>query len=119
MAEPFVIEYKERTQTYLDGSSYTYKTIFLDSVWYYEVESTVANLARVTATLEQLSEENEEHRGDLEDIAATMAEDLEVEFVYQIDGRERKYTPQAFWEPSGGCEWEESAQYGYDYGWDI
>lgn len=56
----------------------------------------------------------------LEEEAADLAESLDIEFVYvRADGTERKYTPQALWEPSGGCEWEESAQYGYDYGWDI
>lgn len=56
----------------------------------------------------------------LEEDAVELAESLEIEFVYvRADGTERKYTPQAFWEPSGGCEWEESAQYGVDYGWQV
>lgn len=54
----------------------------------------------------------------LEEYLAEAAEDLEIVVSYQKEGRERRYTPQAHWEPSG-CEWEESAQYGYDYGWDI
>ena len=65
-------------------------------------------------------EEDEVELETLEDEAADLAESLEIEFVYvRADGTERKYTPQAFWEPSGGCSWEESAQYGYDYGWQI
>ena len=64
--------------------------------------------------------EDEDEIESLEEEAAELAESLEIEFVYvRADGTERKYTPQAFWEPSGGCEWEESAQYGYDYGWQI
>lgn len=56
----------------------------------------------------------------LEEDASELAESLEIEFVYvRADGTERKYTPQAFWEPSGGCEWQESAEYGYHYGWNI
>lgn len=65
-------------------------------------------------------EEDEVEIEALEEEAADLAERLEIEFVYvRADGTERKYTPQAFWEPSGGCEWEESAQYGYDYGWNL
>ena len=64
--------------------------------------------------------EDEGEIESLEEEAAELAESLEIEFVYvRADGIERKYTPQAFWEPSGGCEWEESAKYGIDYGWQI
>lgn len=57
----------------------------------------------------------------LEDMATTYAEENEVYFTYRRadQGQPRQYTPESFWEASGGCEWEESAQYGYDYGWDI
>ena len=54
-----------------------------------------------------------------EEYAADVAEGLEIAFVYERDGARREYTPQSFWEASGGCSWEESAQYGYDYGWNI
>ena len=65
--------------------------------------------------------EDEDELEELEDLASDIAESLEIEFVYvrKTDGQERRYTPQSFWEPSGGCSWEESAQYGSDYGWDV
>lgn len=55
----------------------------------------------------------------LEEQAADIAEELEIAFIYDRDGSTREYTPQALWEASGSCEWEESAQYGSDYGWDV
>ncbi|WP_278939159.1 hypothetical protein [Pseudomonas helleri] len=54
------------------------------------------------------------------DLAADIANDAEILFVYEdVDGNRQEYTPASMWEPSGGCEWETSAQYGYDYGWNI
>lgn len=55
----------------------------------------------------------------LEDWAQELAEECEIPFTYMAEGKERTYTPASMWEASGGCEWEESAQYGYDYGWNI
>lgn len=55
----------------------------------------------------------------LEEIARDYAEQNEVYFTYQREGEARQYTPESIWQASGGCEWEESAQYGYDYGWNI
>lgn len=65
--------------------------------------------------------EDEDELEELEESAADLAESLEIEFVYirKTDGQERRYTPEAFWEPSGGCEWVESAQYGHHYGWQV
>lgn len=64
--------------------------------------------------------EDEDEFEDLEGEASELAEALEIEFAYvRADGDQRKYTPEAFWEPSGGCSWVESAQAGYDYGWNI
>ena len=65
--------------------------------------------------------EDEDELEELEEKAADLAESLDIEFVYvrKEDGKERRYTPQSMWEPSGGCEWEESAQYGVDYGWQV
>ena len=54
-----------------------------------------------------------------EEEAADEAESLEIAFIYQGARGTREYTPAAFWSASGGCEWEESAQYGSDYGWNI
>ena len=61
--------------------------------------------------LEQLVEIVEEH-------ASEIAEDLEIHFIYDRDGSVREYTPRSLWQPSGGCEWEESASE-YDFGWDL
>lgn len=61
---------------------------------------------------------------DLEDFvrdwAESLAESAELPFTYtDIHGSRSTYTPQSLWESSGSCEWETSAQYGYDYGWNI
>jgi dsRNA-specific ribonuclease len=61
--------------------------------------------------LEQLVEIVEEQASDI-------AEELEIHFIYDRDGSVREYTPRSLWQPSGGCEWEESASE-YDYGWDL
>jgi vacuolar-type H+-ATPase subunit E/Vma4 len=82
------------------------------------VQGKVEKLRELVAKLE--SEEDEGELECLEEEAVDLAEALEIEFIYtRKDGKERRYSPQAFWEPSGGCEWVESAQYGYDYGWNI
>lgn len=54
----------------------------------------------------------------VEEHASETAEELEIHFIYDRNGRKREYTPKSLWEPSGGCEWEESATE-YDYGWDL
>lgn len=54
----------------------------------------------------------------VEEAASEIAEELEIHFIYDRDGSKREYTPRSLWQPSGGCEWEESASE-YDYGWDL
>lgn len=54
----------------------------------------------------------------IEEQASELAEELEIHFIYDRDGSKREYTPRSLWEPSGGCEWEESASE-YDFGWDL
>lgn len=54
----------------------------------------------------------------IEETASELAEGLEIHFIYERNGRQREYTPRSLWEPSGGCEWDESASE-YDYGWDL
>lgn len=55
----------------------------------------------------------------LKDHARDLSEDAEVPFTYtSAYGETSTYTPASLWE-SSGCEWEESAQEGYDYGWNI
>jgi hypothetical protein len=52
--------------------------------------------------------------------ASDTAEGAELPFTFTDRfGDSQTYTPAAMWEASGGCEWEESAQYGSDYGWNI
>uniref|UniRef100_A0AAU6VZM0 Uncharacterized protein n=2 Tax=unclassified bacterial viruses TaxID=12333 RepID=A0AAU6VZM0_9VIRU len=56
----------------------------------------------------------------LKDYARDLAEDAELPFTFEdADGDTQTYTPASLWESSGGCEWETSAQEGYDYGWNI
>lgn len=82
------------------------------------LQASVAEFNELMAKLR--SEEDEVELECLEDEAQELAEELEIEFVYtRADGTVRTYTPEAFWEPSGGCEWVESAQWGYDYGWNV
>lgn len=70
--------------------------------------------------VELSTEDDEDKLEDLEVEAAEIAEELEIEFVYtRADGEHRSYYPEAWWEPSGGCSWVESAQYGSDYGWNV
>lgn len=57
----------------------------------------------------------------LQEWASEIAEETELPFTYtNRDGEAQTYTPASLWEASGSCsEWEQSAQYGYDYGWNI
>lgn len=83
-----------------------------------KVERYVTQLREVYLKLSESQDEGELE--SLEEDAAELAEELEVEFVYtRADGDKRVYSPQAFWEPSGGCEWVESAEYGIHYGWNL
>lgn len=57
----------------------------------------------------------------LKDWARDLAEDAELPFTFEdSNGRTQTYQPQSLWEASGSCsEWEQSAQEGYDYGWNV
>lgn len=56
----------------------------------------------------------------LKDWARDISEDAELPFTYEDrDGDTQTYQPQSLWESSGSCEWETSAQEGYDYGWNV
>lgn len=76
-----------------------------------EALSTMTDLEFAGDSLESLVE-------TLEETASELAEELEIHFIYERDGTSREYTPRSLWQPSGGCEWEESASE-YDYGWDL
>lgn len=90
------------------------------------MEDGIAGLAQLAVALKELPEDGAlgmsyEHLLEfLMEWASETAEELEVPFTFtDRDGDTQTYTPQAMWEASGGCSWEESAQYGYDYGWNI
>lgn len=57
----------------------------------------------------------------LKEWASEVAEGAELPFTFtDRDGQAQTYSPASLWEASGSCsEWEQSAQYGYDYGWNI
>lgn len=128
------IEVRKEAYTYTSGLSTFFNRVYIDGINVLDYPDGIEFIALLVKALEQANEteefplingdEGETVSGEwvveyLEDIAADEAESAEIYFVYQRDGRERKYSPQSFWEASGGCSWEESAQYGYDYGWDI
>lgn len=76
--------------------------------------------AKALEYADQLAEDDIRDR--LEDWVSYLAEEAEVEFSYvrAVDGRKRTYSPAAHWEASDSCsEWEQSAEYGINYGWDI
>lgn len=67
-----------------------------------------------------LTMEEDELLEFLKDYARDLAEDAEVPFTFtDAYGSTSTYTPASLWESSGGCEWEQSAQYGHDYGWNL
>lgn len=107
--------------TYYNDTPYTYDTHTLEG----DVVG-ISGLANLAAILKNLPDEGALGMDvyDLEDFlkdwARDIAEDAEVPFTFEDrDGSTQTYTPASLWESSGGCEWETSAQEGYDYGWNI
>jgi hypothetical protein len=101
----------EQKSTWSDS---TYTTI--------EFDDDVTGIAELAALAEWLKtvDDSHEHYELVMDWAADTAEMLEVPFTFtDVEGKTNTYTPASLWEASGGCEWEESAQYGYDYGWNV
>ena len=101
---------------------YSYKTIGVT-----EGATDLESLNNVRIVLEALAqlteltfagEDLESLIDTIEEQASELAEELEIHFIYDRDGSKREYTPRSLWEPSGGCEWEESASE-YDFGWDL
>ena len=82
----------------------------------------LATLAQVIKNLPAdgaLGMDEEELLEFLKDHARELSEDAEVPFTFtDAYGSTSTYTPASLWE-SSGCEWETSAQEGYDYGWDL
>lgn len=87
--------------------------------WDVDYEYTLADLNEIKALLEGNTIDDDSLIEALREAAVEIAEDLEIVFIYDDSGVKQEYTPRAHWEPSGSCSWEESAQYGYDYGWNI
>ncbi|WKV20516.1 hypothetical protein 16Q_123 [Pseudomonas phage 16Q] len=85
------------------------------------------DLAKLADILNNLPEEGalDLDAGQLEQYiknwASETAEGAEVPFTFTDgSGRTQTYSPASLWEASGSCsEWEQSAQEGYDYGWDL
>lgn len=115
------IDYEYTPYGQTEPQSYHYTQFEVDGEGLEELN----NIRIVLETLAKLEEFSfaehglEEMIDVLEEQASDVAEELEIAFIYDRDGTSREYTPQAFWEASGSCEWEESAQYGSDYGWDV
>lgn len=100
--------------TYYNDTPYTYDTYQLDGL----SDNAVVALSELAAILKVVEDEDIEDY--LKDYARDLAEDAELPFTFEgRDGDTQTYTPASLWESSGGCEWETSAQEGYDYGWNI
>jgi len=103
----------EKTYTiYVGDRDFSFKT---------ENMTAIEKLAQFTKIMEYADAIGDDEFVDrLEDWVSDIAEDAEVMFTYNRKGKARVYTPASMWEASGSCtEWEESAQYGLDYGWGI
>jgi hypothetical protein len=74
------------------------------------------------AALDQVHEYENSEEWHLEE-ATEIAEQYGLKFVYKgpYDERERTYTSleASGWNPSTSCEWEQSAQFNVDYGWNV
>lgn len=110
--------------------SYGYEGEELSNYESYDVDglegTEIEQLAQLAAALKALPEDgvfDMDYDALLEfmmEWASETAESAELPFTFtDRDGDTQTYTPASIWEASGGCEWEESAQYGYDYGWNV
>lgn len=114
----------QQTRSYgYEGSTLsTYKTHDLDGL----TGTDLNQLATLALLLQNLPEEgvldmdHDALQELLKDWAADTAEGAELPFTFtDNEGSTSTYTPASLWESSGSCEWETSAQEGYDYGWNI
>lgn len=108
--------------TYHNGSPYSYNSHDIEGLSDNELD----NLAKLAEVLQNLPEggaldyDLDSLEEFIKDWAADIAESSELPFTYTTgEGSTNTYTPRSLWESSGSCEWETSAQYGYDYGWNI
>lgn len=138
MTKQYVSFTTENARVELDGGvqllqvtrSYGYEGEQLLSYEHYDVEglegNEIAQLAQLAKALKNLPEEGvfdldqEALQDFLMEWASDTAESAELPFTFADRfGDVQTYTPASMWEASGGCEWEESAQYGSDYGWNV
>lgn len=108
--------------TYHNGTPYSYTNHELEGL----SDNGIDNLAKLAIVLQNLPEDGalDFDREELEEFvkewASDVAEQAELPFTFtDSEGKSQTYTPASLWESSGGCEWEQSAQYGYDYGWNV
>jgi CubicO group peptidase (beta-lactamase class C family) len=109
--------------TYTNGKPYTYDQHDLQGL----SDEAFDDLGKIAVILQNLPEGGalDMSADDLEDFlkdwARDLAEDAEVPFTFtSVGGKTNTYTPASMWEASGSCsEWEQSAQEGYDYGWNV
>lgn len=111
---------------YSDKPLNTYERLSLD---FTEAKGDIEQLSILALALNSLKDDGvylggrdaEEVEDVLRDWATDTAESAELPFTYtDRDGDSQTYSPAALWEASGSCsEWEQSAQEGYDYGWNI
>ncbi|WOZ57551.1 hypothetical protein [Pseudomonas phage vB_PseuGesM_254] len=107
------MQFVQKTSTNYKGTEFNYTVIK------FEEDTTMQEqLAKLAEWLSH-SDGTEDLFDLVRQTAAEIAEDAEMPFVYDdIDGNRQEYTPVSLWEASN-CEWEQSAQQGYDYGWNI
>ena len=109
--------------TYHNGTPYSYTSHTLEGLSDNELD----NLAKLAIVLQNLPEDGaldfdiDELEEFIKEWASETAESAELPFTFtERDGSSSTYTPASLWEASGSCsEWEQSAQYGYDYGWNV
>ncbi|WCO82030.1 hypothetical protein vBPpSSYP_48 [Pseudomonas phage vB_PpS_SYP] len=108
--------YNEMEYTLVAGYGNTERTFLIPNNI-----SDVEFLALIVKAIEYAALINDEEAEEtFKEFAADIAEDLEVLFVYtRGDGKVNTYSPASMWESSSGCEWEQSAEYGYHYGWNV
>lgn len=108
--------------TYHNGTPFSYNSHTLEGL----EDTPVAALSQLSTVLKNLPKDGaigmdyDDLEGYIKDWASEFAEQAELPFTYTNGfGITSTYTPASLWESSGGCEWETSAQEGYDYGWNI
>lgn len=106
-----------------NGATESYNTNTIEGL---DGDNDMDSLAKLAYVLQNLPEDGalDFDKSDLEDYlkdyAAELAETAELPFTFTDSyGSAQTYTPASLWESSGSCEWETSAQEGYDYGWNV